>query len=693
MASSDEDILKDEREAYERAYEAESENRKTGLEDLRFSAGEQWPDQIKTQRQNEHRPVLTLNRMPSFIRQVVNDGRMNRPQIKVKPVDDNADPDTANVFEGLIRNIEYESKADVAYDTGLECACRMGWGYWRIAIEYEHEATFDRALRIQRVSNPFSVVGDPNSTEADSSDWNRAFVTEHLTKAEFRAKYKGADEVNWETLGYDDLVSPWKESDDILVAESWKREIVPAKIYMIQNAQSGTSQVIGEDAWTAAGDILPAMGWQIVNERMADKYQVTQRIMTGAEVLESNKWAGKFIPIVPCYGEELNIEGKRMFRSLIHNAMDAQRMFNYWRTAATEIVALSPKMPFIGRKGAFDSDPNWNRVNDSSLPFLEYEGNDAPQRQPIDTEQAIGSMSQALAASSDMKDILGIQDASLGIKSNETSGKAIMARQREGDVSTFHFIDNLSRAIRHTGSILVDLIPKVYSGERIVRVLGVDGENENAKLGSVNTQQGQPQQPQTEPPEMGESPETQGIPEGADRIYDISAGRYDVAVDTGPSFTTRREEQAQQMTEFIRAYPQAAPIIGDLLVKSLDWQNAEEIAERLKAMLPPQIQQAEMPPELSQMIQQGQEMIQQLQDDNKKLKDGKEVEAYNAETNRIKELLPYMPPEALARLGLQMSVQAIQTPDVAPGAAPDQGQAMPPQMPPDMPQQPSQPIQ
>jgi hypothetical protein len=256
-------------------------------------------------------------------------------------------------------------------------------------------------------------------------------------------------------------------------------------------------------------------------------------------------------------------------------------MYNYWRTTQTELVALSPRVPFIGEEGTFDADPNWLTANSQSHAFLQYaRGSAPPMRQPIDGGVAVGAMQEALAASDDMKAIMGMYDASLGQRSNETSGRAIMARQREGDVNTFHFIDNLARSIRQVGCVLLDLIPKVYSGQRVIRIIGSDETEQVAKIGEG----GQP--PQQQGPQQGPQPQQQGkpdtngpLPDGSERIYDLAAGRYDVAVDTGPSFTTRREESAQQMVEMIRAYPDAAPIIGDLLVKALDWPQAEEIAE------------------------------------------------------------------------------------------------------------------
>lgn len=669
--SKNDDQLKEELEAFEDAVEAESDNRARALEALRFNRlGEQWPDNVKKSRDLQNRPMLTLNHMPAFIRQVVNDSRQNKPQITVKPVDDDSDVHTANVFKGLIKSIETQSKADIAYDTAVDFAASCGFGYMRVAIEHEHDDSFDLGLRIQPIYNPFSVYGDPNAKSMDGSDWNKAFITELMTKSAFEGKYKDAEKVDWVGSGYDGLDQPWKQDDSILVAESWTRDEAQRRILQLSD---GT--VVGEDAYKNGKDLFDAMGMTVKNSRMTRSYKVMQRIMTGKEILETNEWAGRYIPVVPIYGEEINIEGRRYFMSMVHHAMDSQRMMNYWRTTATELVALSPRVPYIGEQGAFDIDPEkWASVNSEPHAYLEVsKGKQIPQRQPLDSGTAAGAMSQALQANDDMKAITGLYDASLGNRSNETSGIAINSRKHEGDISTFHIQDNLSRSIRQIGCILVDLIPSVYGSRQVLRILGDDGTQQTV-------QQGQPPDNQPpEPPQLSTQQKLQGVkssglphPEtGQEHIYDLSVGKYDVVVDTGPSFTTRREQISAEMGNFLKAFPQAAPILGDIFVKSLDWPQADEIAERLRSMIPPQATGG-MPPQLQQMIQQGQQHIQeltqtnqQLTTENQSIKAGKELEsqqkaidAYNAETNRLKVLLPVMAPESLAQLGLQTTQQA-----------------------------------
>jgi len=622
------DLLVAGKKQFERCSDFEDENRRVALEDIKFSRmGEQWPEEIVTQRNKTRRPCLTINKLPAFIRQVVNDSRQNKPSIKVHPVDSGADVKTADVINGLIRNIEYTSNADVAYDTAIEASVSGGFGYWRIAIDYAYDDSFDMDLCIKRVSNQFSVYGDPNSTEADSSDWDDAFVIDRMPKDAFKRKYKGKKNKDDAPVCVDFDNDAWSNADDWLdddtvqIAEWWNREEVDKEIVKLSNGQTYAREDIEGDPELST--LIEAGMLEEVSSRVTKSYKVRQIIMTGADVLEVNDFPGCYIPIVPVYGDEIVVEGKRYFRSLIHNAIDAQRMYNYWRSTATELVALAPRVPFIGRKGTFDSDASrWATANTESHAYLEYDG-EAPQRMPLDVGPAAGALQEALNASDDMKAIIGIYDASLGARSNETSGKAIMARQREGDVATFHFIDNLSRAIRHTGRILIGLIPHVYSGERVVRVVGEDGSQQAVP---VNTAEPQPQ--------MG--PDGQPVRDERGEVllamHSLTSGKYDLTVSSGPSFTTRREEAAAQMTELVRAFPQGAPLIMDLMAKNFDWPGADEIAKRFEKMNPAAQQ---IPPEMQQQMQQMQQAIQQLQAENQKLQADNSVDQFNAETKRM----------------------------------------------------------
>jgi len=604
-ATTDEDIIKECKAAYKEADEASADARDQWLTDMKFARlGEQWDKSDRDRRKLEGRPCLTINRMPAFIRQVTNDARQNKPSIKCHPVDDDASEETAEILDGLIRGIQYNSNADVAFDTALDHAVTGGFGYWRIATDYACDDTFDQDIIIERIVNPLSVLGDPASTCADSSDWNCAFISEMISEDEFEDRYPNAKFSTFDDKENDAL---WFSESKIRICEYWKREKVEK---MLLKLSDGT--VIREEVLGTVQELLDAQGITVVDKRPTIGYKVTQYIVNGVEILEKNDWAGKYIPIVPVYGDELNIEGKRYFTSMIHSSIDSQKMFNYWRTASTELVALAPKAPFIGKTGSFDTDgEKWATANVVSHPYIEYDGDTPPQRQPF-TGPPAGAIQEALNAADDMKAIMGLHDASLGARSNETSGVAIRARQMEGDVSTFNFIDNLSRSIRHTGKIIIDLIPSVYTVPRIVRIVHEDGESENVPINKPFPAK-QPQGPMPQEDEMKE------FAAGVMKCYDVTVGKYDISVNTGPSYTSKRDEAAQQMMEFIRILPASAPLIGDMLAKNMDWPGADEIADRLKAMLPPQIngqnpQVQGLQQQLQQQDGQARQAIGQLQE-------------------------------------------------------------------------------
>lgn len=606
------DFLTDVREKFERAAEYENDNRLRGLDDLRFARmSDQWPATVRRQRELDGRPCHTINRLPTFIRQVVNDARQNKPAIEVRPADSGADPEVAEILSGLIRNIEAISDADIAYDTAIESAVSNGFGYFRINTAYTSDDNFDQDIIIERIADPFTVYGDPESESADGSDWNCCFIVKMLSKDDFKAKYKGKDAVDWDGLGYSGLPAPWMDGDQVMVAEYWHREEVEGQLLMLSNGITMKAEDY-EDSGLADMGITP-----VGQPRTVKTHKVTQYIMSGAEVLETIEWPGKYIPIVPVYGDEVFCEGRRHLYSLISNAKDAQRELNYWRTTTTELIALAPKAPFIGPAGAFETDvEKWSTANHYSHPFIEYDGPTAPQRQPFAGPPA-GAIQQALQAQDDMKAIIGIYDASLGARSNETSGRAIEIRQREGDVSTFHFIDNLSRAIRQAGRILLDLIPKVYNTARIVRVLGEEMEPRNVALAPPEEQQQLMMDMQAKGQAIG-------------RIYDITAGKYDLVVKAGPSFSTQREVARAELVEIIRSFPEAATILGPMYLRNSDWPGADKAAELVEQMQAQQQapQQAQIPPEVIQQVQQMQAEMQRLAAENEQLKQNAQLEQF-----------------------------------------------------------------
>lgn len=487
---SDEDTITEALEFYAEGDDAWSDVKAEYEENYRFARlSEQWPTDVERQRSDDGRPCMTINRLPSMIRQVVNDGRQNRPAIKVRPMNNGADVETAEVMAGLVRHIESISDADVAYDTALDNATSGGFGFVGVDVEYACDDSFDLELKITTKTNPLAITWDAKSTAADSSDWNYAFEIDPVPLEQFKAEYPKAQH-DASDFATDSHITEWFQGEMVRVAKYYRREKTKRKILLMSDGS-----VLDADAYAKPDtkDLFDALGISVVRERTVESYKIIIRKITGLEVLEETTWAGDIIPLVPFYGETLNMEGERFFRALTHDAKDAQRIHNYSRSTATELVSLAPKVPFLGEAGVFDVDRDkWDNVNTKSWPFIEYKkGMQAPQRQEFAGVPS-GAINEAAMALDDVKSIIGIHDASLGIPGNEISGKAIRYRQHEGDVSTFHFIDNQHRGVRCVGRILLNMIPQVYTPGRIVRILGEDGKPQHVQIGGQPKPMGQP---------------------------------------------------------------------------------------------------------------------------------------------------------------------------------------------------------
>lgn len=641
-SESDEKLLEEAKARFKLAEEAESENRRLALDDLEFFAGNQWPEQIKNERSRgpHPRPCLVINRMPQFVRQVTNDQRQNRPSIKVKPVDDRADVETAEIIQGLIRHIEYNSNADVAYDTAFESAAKGGFGYFRIVTDYVRPESFDQEILIKRIRNPFSVSFDPYSQEPDGSDANFAFVTEYLSAEEYKTRYpksKLASHDQWELLG--DSAPDWMPSGSARVAEYFYKEHVEKEIVLLSTGET----VPAEELPTP----LPA-GVEILRSRKASVPVIKWCKFNGCEILEKTDWPGKWIPVIPVYGSEQDINGKRILEGIVRNAKDPARMYNYWASAETEAIALAPRAPFIAAEGQIESyKPEWESANTRNHSVLTYKpttvaGVPVPPPQRNSFEPAVQAITQArMIAADDIKATTGIYDAALGAKSNETSGVAIQRRNQQAQTSTFHFVDNLSRSIKHGGRVLIDLIPHIYDTAQAARIIGEDGTERIVRINDPSY-----------------------VEDGKPRLYALEVGKYDAAVDVGPSYATKRQEAAASMMEVTRAVPQLMQVAGDLMVKNMDWPGAQEIADRLKKTLPPNLvedpqgKSQQLPPQVQAQMQQMSQMVEQLTGKLTELQGEKEKKLIELESKERIEMAKIQAEIeiTLAKLGSQESL-------------------------------------
>jgi len=661
---SDADILTVARARLDMAVSALSESREDETDDLKFYAGSpdnhwQWPADVLATRgavQGQTinaRPCLTINKLPQHVRQVTNDQRQNRPGAKVIPVDDNADIEVADIFNGMIRHIEYISDADVAYDTACENQVSYGEGYIRLLTEYCEDNSFDQDIKIGRVRNSFSVYMDPTIQDPTGADAKYCFITEDLQKEEFERMYPDAAPITTlQSLGVgDQSISNWLNEDTIRIADYYYIDYDRTTL----NLYPGNATAF---EGTPEDKQLKAFYGKPIKSRESDRPKVRYCKINGYEILEQREWAGKYIPVIRIVGNEFEVDGRLYVSGLVRNAKDAQRMYNYWVSQEAEMLALAPKAPFIGYGGQFEGyEDKWKTANTNNWPYLEVnpdvtdgQGTVMPLPQRAQPPMASSGLLQAKSgAAEDIKSTTGQYNASLGMGSNERSGKAILARQREGDVGTYHYGDNLARGVRHVARQLVDLIPKIYDTQRIARIIGEDGDTKMVKIN--------PEQPEP----VNKIVDQNGIV--LEKIYNPGVGKYDVVATTGPGYATKRQEALEAMAQLLQGNPQLWAVAGDLFVKNMDWPGAQEMAKRFAKTIDPKLmndsdenpalqaaqqQMQAMGQEMEQMHQMLMHVNQSVEVQDTKRKDFEaQVKAYEAETKRLAQVQASMSPEQI----------------------------------------------
>ena len=615
------DIVQEAQERLEAAWIQDRENREDAFMDLKFLAGDQWPNEIRLQREAQNRPCLTINRLPQFVNQVANTVRMNPPAIKAIPAGGEATAELAEIYSGLFRQIQYRSNATHVFANAVYYAVACGIGHFRLVTDYVDDDAFDQEILIKRIQHPLSVFWAPGAVEPDRSDAEYCLVSELIGRKEFQKRFPDAAMTDF--AAPEDLNAEsglfWANRDAVRVCEYWvkrphERTIArlatgetiditdvdvsaPLAVVMagldpaIQRRQSTSLAAL--DHRVKPGDDN-SIASQIIAERKVKSHKVEHYLLSGEEVLEGpNQWPGRYIPIFPVVGSETALETKVIRSGLIRFSRDPQQLYNFWRSAAAEAVALAPRAPFLATPSMIAKfKGQWDSQNTVSRPYLLYEPDpDAPGGRPMrepppDIPAAL--VNESAMASDEMKATTGIYDASLGARSNEISGVAIRARESQGGVSALHYQDNLMATLNHLGRVLIDLVPKIYDSERTVRIMREDESHIPVRINV---------------PVMG----VDGKPM---LLNDLGQGVYDVRVKIGPSYATRRAEAADSMLQFMQAVPQAASIAGDLVARNMDWPGADEIAERLKRTLPPQVT-GEAPPLGVQIAQAQQQAYQE----------------------------------------------------------------------------------
>lgn len=595
------------------AAEADTTNRQEALDDVKFAAGDQWPVEIQNSRTLEARPCLTINKVDAYVRQICNQQRQQRPRIKCQGMNNETDAKMAQIITGICRHVEVNSNADHAYDTAFDFAVRMGWGYWRITTDYVRPDSFDQEIYIKPIDNPFTVYFDPNSVAPDGSDAEKCLITIVMAKENFRKMYPDADDGgSFSARGTGDSNSEWVTKHDIRIAEYFYTRIESTHLILLSD---GTHAYENELPSASAMELA---GIYEVSRRKTFKKSIKYCKVTAMEVLEEGEWAGKYIPIVPTYGQQCVVDNKRKKFGLVRMAKDPQRMYNFWQTSMTESVALAPRAKWIMAEGQDEGhESEWSNANNTAYSYLRYKMTDingvpagAPIRQ-VPEQPPTGIMAAAQSITQDLQAVVGIFDPSQ-LPQGMISGKALQGQQMQTDMTNFHYYDNLTRSIAHTGRIILDLIPKIYSSERVMRIIGDDGKPE---LTTINQKTGQSDE------------------NGIEKILnDVTVGEYDVVMETGPGYNTKRQEAVDSMMTLLAADPGLMQQAGDLIFRNMDFPGAEIIADRLAASNPlAQIdEKSEVPPQvqmqLAQSQQQMQAMGQQIQQLQMMIKNRQDVE-------------------------------------------------------------------
>lgn len=591
------ELLEKIKDTFEHCEDYYSKDYKRNKEDTKFVLGDQWDEKDKEQRKKFKQPCLTENRLLPFALKTVNEIRKARPAISVKPVDDKGDVETAEIYSGLIRNIQYASGAENDYDTSAYNAIVSARGFLKIETQYESYDSFNQEIAINCVEDPFKGYLDPASKEIDGSDATFFIEFVDMPKDQFKREFPKHKYEDVDKSG-----DNWFGEDYVRVVDYWYKEYETKTLYRYYDTD--TREVVN-------GFDKPEDDNDIIDERTTEVCSIKHCRSTGLEILSQSDIIGKYLPIVPVYGLVAYKDGKREVYSLIHQAKDPQRMFNFWKSSSAEVVGIQSKTPWVGYKGSFANNAQeWARSNIENIPFLEAEPvvleNGAvaplPQRQPAPQGSAIMTKESMMAADG-IKAALGIYDPSIGQQSNEISGIAIERRQLQGDNATYHFVDNLVSSMRQVGKVVVDMIPEIYSDERVLRILGEDGESNLVGVNQPVVKDGADYLP------------ANGEYEGEPLEYNLEIGKYDVIVEVGSNYATRRQETNALLKELMASMPVVGEVAPDLIIKSSDVQYSDEIAKRVRAVMDPALlgddAEAERVKQLSQLTQELQGQLEQ----------------------------------------------------------------------------------
>lgn len=579
-ALSEKEIFEEARARLKIATDAESDNRNDAKYAMRFREGEQWGDEPVSTTSVMDGIELTINLTDAFVTRVENNIREQRPRGKCHPVGDGADVETAQIINGIGRHVETRSDASIAYDMACKCAITGGWGYFRIISEYLSEDGFEKDLRILPIRNPFTVYMDPSSIMPDGHDQGWCLISVKMKLAEYRRKYGKEPAVDWNDVGRDEQTLDWQDGENIRLAEYFRIREIEEKLYLLKDAQGNQHTRFKSEM--PAKESLEAAGLVIAGERQSTRRKVEWFRLNGLKVIQREQLPGKWIPVFRVQGNAVEIDGEVKRRGMVKAMIDPQRMVNYGEVSKIKRLGLTPKAPWVAAEGQLDGHPEWDNANTQSYSVLTYKpvvietSNGSvplppPQRQqPAGIEQGFSEFVQSMRTN--LTAIAGMpNEPGVDRQGEVISGRALRQRAKISDQSHYQYYDNLTLAIAQCWRVMLDWIPAYYSEPgRIQRIIGEDSTPEIVNL--------------------NEKDESEGIKKVKN---DLSVGRYDVVMDVGPGYETRREEGAEALLQLVNssALGQKISQVGaDLVVRSIDAPYMQELADRFSAMTPEGLQ-------------------------------------------------------------------------------------------------------
>lgn len=631
-ATSERDIFLEANERLKLSEANEADNRSRGLEAIAFRNGQQWPDDIYNQRANvEKRPTLTINKTNTWCVRLKNQLRQQRPRIKCQPVSGGSRVEDADVITGLIRHIETLSKSSVAYDIGVESAIDIGWGYWRIVADYTAPDSFDQELLIKPIQNTFTVYDDPLSIMPAGEDRRFLLISEEMSRAEYKRRYPRADNAEWQPMAAGDQdTAAWDSRFKIRLAEYFRiHEVADTLVLMTDGRGWYKSQLPSQETMLASGfrpQTRPRLNPEAEPEevtRPTTRKQVQWFRLNGTKIVDRRDLPGKYIPVIRCEGNKTVLNGNVSRKGMVEDLMDPARMFNYWRSSETERYALSPKAPWLIAEGQDEGHPEWDDANTRSYSRLVYKpvtGPDGvtvlppPMRLPA-TPIEQGFAQAAQSASLDLMEVAGMQPENPELTARVIGGnKYLQRRQGMQDLTHFQFYDNQTYSIMMTGVMLLDLIPYYYDTRRMQRIIGEDGV---AKMIDLN------------PP--ADDPTAQAINRVA---TNLQIGRYDVVMDTGPGYQTKREEGTESLINLLGTPlgQKIADTSADLVVRGMDFYGADDVADRMAPTTPEGMEKA-----LEGMPKQAKSIVTALMSENQQLKQVMQQQALEIKYGIAKE--------------------------------------------------------